>query len=69
MYERCFQIYNNHALIRNGYRGVHQDDDMYHLAWNVGIRQGRIEAVSMDTRPPPDHNPQQEDDPNDPLSK
>ena len=67
--ERSFQIYKNHDFIYNGYRGPWQDDQMYHLAWNMGIRQGRIEALSIDTRPPPDHTPQPGLDPDDPLSK
>jgi hypothetical protein len=25
---------------------------MYQLAWNMGLRQGRIEALSMNNRPP-----------------
>ena len=27
---------------------------MYQLMWNMGIRQGRIEALSMNSRPPAD---------------
>jgi hypothetical protein len=52
IYARSFEIYRNHEFIQNGYRGEHQDDTMYQLAWNMGLRQGRIEALSMNNRPP-----------------
>lgn len=53
-YELSFQIYKNHEFVRNGYRGEHDDDVMYQLAWNMGIRQGRIEALTLDNRSRPD---------------
>ena len=48
-YELSFHIYKSHKFFRDGYR-EHDDDVTYQLAWDMVIRQGRIEALSLDNR-------------------
>ena len=56
--ERSFEIYKNHRFMPDGYRGPYpkQNDMLFHIAWNVGIRQGRIEGLSKDSRPVEDES-------------
>jgi hypothetical protein len=54
---RSKQIYCNHTFVEKGYRGVQRDNEMFQLAWNVGVRQGRIEALNINLQEPDPKTP------------